>query len=376
MREKLITSLSTLLRKLVPAHPIPSHPQRILVVKPCCLGDLVFTTPALAALRQRYPQARLDLAVGTWSRAAVEHNPHLDQIIDSETVGQGNYHLGHVWRLARKLRPTRYDMAVVLDRSPLVGMLPWLAGIPHRLGLDSRQRGFAHTCRIPVPSIPRHEAQLYLDVVAATGIPTEQDGQPCFWTEFVPPETDSLALPQIPKPFVLLHPGGGVNPGMQLQQKRWPPERFAALADYLQQVGFTPVFSGTAADVDICRAIQTQMRKAGSIVIAGQTSLAAFGALCRQAALFVGGDTGATHIAAATGCKTLAIFGPSDPRRYAPFAPPDQVQTLWHPFDVPQGGVGQGRQADGFSWQDGVNVQEAWQAACKLLKVNGPDWDD
>jgi ADP-heptose:LPS heptosyltransferase len=101
-------------------------------------------------------------------------------------------------------------------------------------------------------------------------------------------------------------------------------------------------------------------------ILAGQITLGQFGALCRQAALFVGGDTGAMHLAVATGCKTVAIFGPSDPRRYGPFARKQQAIALWHQIDIPTGGVGQGKVLN-FSWENGVTFDEVWTACQKLL---------
>jgi len=104
-------------------------------------------------------------------------------------------------------------------------------------------------------------------------------------------------------------------------------------------------------------------------VVAGELSLGEFGALCQRANLFVGGDTGAMHIAVAVGCKTVAIFGPSDPRRYAPFAPKTQCAVVWRARDLPVGGVGQGA-VDDFSWDDGASVDDVWSACEKLLKLD------
>ncbi len=73
------------------------------------------------------------------------------------------------------------------------------------------------------------------------------------------------------------------------------------------------------------------------------------------------------HIAAAVGCKTIAIFGPSDPKRYGPFAPPERAIALWRPFSLPTGGVGQGEVFD-FSWEEGVSVEDVWEACERFLE--------
>jgi ADP-heptose:LPS heptosyltransferase len=147
--------------------------------------------------------------------------------------------------------------------------------------------------------------------------------------------------------------------------KRWPPEHFAALARQLLAQGFQIVLTGSAGDAPLCAAFSELLTPAPHI-LAGQLSLSQFGALCEQASLFVGGDTGAMHLAVACGCKTVAIFGPSNPNRYAPFGPPDQVRTVWHRVALPEGGVGQG-EVHNFSWTQGATVAEVWEASQTLL---------
>lgn len=370
LKQALITALSASLRHSFPQRALPSNPTRLVVIKPCCLGDVLLTTPTLAALRQRYPQAQIDVVVGSWSRAVLENNPHLNRLLDSGSVGQGRYTLADLLSLAKRLRAERYDLAITLARSPLVGLLPWLAGIRHRLGLDSHQRGFGHTVRVPVPIEPEHEAHIYLRVAAATGLPWPAENPHPFPSIFHPTQADKDSLPPLPSaPFVVLHPAGGVNPGMTMIDKRWPTERFAALAERLAAKGFAVVLTGVASDLPLAEAICQQIDSpAKPLVLAGQLSLGQMGALCQRATLFVGGDTGAMHLAVAVGCQTVAIFGPSDPRRYAPFAPATQAQTVWRPINVPSGGVGQGRVTN-FTWAEGASVAEVWRACEALLNA-------
>ena len=361
---QLVTRFSRLLGPFFRQQSPPQNPQRIIIIKPCCLGDVVQATSVVAALKHACPQARLDFAVGSWSRAVLANNPHLNCLIDTGQVGQGAYTLFDLIKLVRQVRPHRYDLAVSLVRSPLVGLVPWLAGIPHRIGLDSFGRGFAHTVRVPVPETPKHEADIYLACVLAAGL---HEAGHAFRTEFYPSETDREALGLLTnRPFAILHPAGGVNPGMHMLDKRWPPERFAALADHLAGCGLHIVLTGVADDIPLCRQVVARMAAKTAQILAGQLTLGQFGGLCQEAALFVGGDTGAMHIAVACGCKTVAIFGPSDPRRYGPFAPETQARTLWREVAIPEGGVGQG-QVLNFDWTQGVSVAQAWAACQELL---------
>ncbi len=364
LKTRLVSAVGRALQPFFPRRSLPARPKAIIVLKPCCLGDVVLATPALAALNHRFPQADIDVAVGRWSRAVLADNPRVRNLLDSGRVGQGRYTWRDVWRVAHQLRQKKYDLAVTLDRSPVVGLIPWLAGIPHRAGLNSLHRGFAHTVRVPVPTAARHEAQIYLDCVTADM--ASMDAVPSFWTEFYPPPAATEKISAWANtPFVILHPAGGVNPGMRMPDKRWPAERFSALADRLANAGWRVLFSGTADDVPLCRQIVAKMESNAEIV-AGKLSLGEFGALCRRAALFVGGDTGAMHVAVASGCPTVAIFGPTDPRRYGPFAPPSQAKVVWTPWNIPEGGVGQAN-AQSFSWDNGASVADVWAACTDLL---------
>src|SRR5512144_2468018 len=97
VRDTLVTVAARVLSAVFPrgAAP-PASCERILVLKPCCLGDVVLATPVLGALRQAFPQAHIDVAVGSWSRAVVAHNPHVHAVLDTGAVGQGRYDWGDV----------------------------------------------------------------------------------------------------------------------------------------------------------------------------------------------------------------------------------------------------------------------------------------
>jgi len=164
--------------------------------------------------------------------------------------------------------------------------------------------------------------------------------------------------------FAVLHPGGGQNPGMTLDAKRWPLEYFARLARRLiEKSRNAVVVVGGPDDAGLTAAVKGLVDL--PVTDWGGVEWDEIGALAERAALYVGNDTGATHMAVAVGCKTVMVMGPSDPRRYAPFAVPSQAVAVWKPWAVPQQGVRGG--AKRFDWQrDGIGVEEVWEA-CKLL---------
>jgi lipopolysaccharide heptosyltransferase II len=297
--------------------------RRIVVVKPAALGDLLQATPALEALRRAYPSAHITLAVGTWSRTAVEGNPDVDELLDCGSFGTpGRYGLRDVWRFSRQVRRAAYDLAVVLDRSPKVALAPWLAGIPHRAGIDSSGRGFALTLRVPW-NRPRHEAELMLDVVRALGVIIE----PLPHTKFLPSDDSRRFAERLLQewglagetPIVVVHPGGASNPGKVMPEKRWPAPRFAALADGLvDQVGARIVIVGHGADQPLARQMRLAMRHP-SVDLVGQTSISQLAGLLERCHLYVGNDSAPLHLATAVGTPVLGIFGPTDPAIYGPY---------------------------------------------------------
>jgi ADP-heptose:LPS heptosyltransferase len=300
-------------------------------------------TPALLALARAWPQARLDLAVGAWSRPAVAHNPHLDRLIPSDPVGTAPLRAAGpgLARLARRLRG-RYDAALVLDRSPVVALLPWLAGIPVRAGLDSGGRGFALTHRVPCPpTLPRHEADWYLDVVETLTGPLDRA---TLHLEFVPTTTGQAAAarlltetlptpsPQPPTP-IALHVGGGANPGMRLPAKRWDPARWGAVLARLSAADpDVPVLLlGGPDDAAGARAVLDALPEAARsrvLDLVGRTDWDTLGALIARCRLFLGPDTGAMHLAVAVGTPVVAVFGPTDPRRYGPWDPTGRSRAV------------------------------------------------
>jgi lipopolysaccharide heptosyltransferase II len=349
------------LRPLVRQKPPPDRPGRVLIVKPCCIGDVILATPLLACLRRAWPQATIDWLIDDWSIQAVQHHPALNNVLSAPR---------NLGTLAARM--ASYDLLVVPDRSPRLGMAAWLARVPTRAGLDSAGRGFAYTVRARVdPAQVRHEAEIYLDVGRALGLGT--DG--C-QASFEPTEEHAQRVANkldLSRPFVTIHPAGGDNPTTKMPIKRWPVKHFAALAERCAtHLGLKVMVLGGPGDSPITAEVLRIMR-VPAIDLTGQLNLGEVGALARRATLYVGNDTGISHVAAAAGGRVLMIFGPSDPRRYGPFASPGRARHVWRPIELP-GGVSAGPPSD-FDWErDGVTVEEAWYEVQTLLGAPEGHW--
>jgi len=219
---------------------------------------------------------------------------------------------------------------------------------------------------VPVVGL-KHETELYLDTVRAVGIEVNEPR-----LEFYPTDEDRRRVAEILRavpqaPLVVIHPAGGSNPGMSLSAKRWPPQRFAALADRLiEERGAQVCLVGGPDDGPIAATIKEGMRQEPRD-LTGRLTFGQLGALLEQCDLFIGHDTGAMHLAVAVGTPVVAIFGPSDPRMYGPYS--ERSVALWHDVGC-NPCLLQGRwdaTCCRFRCIEAVTVEEVWQAAAGFL---------
>lgn len=322
-------------------------------------------TALLMAIRRTYPQAHLIFAVGTWSIGALENQNSIDALLDIGAGANPAKSIGGMWRLVRLLRAQQCDMVFVPDRSPLLAIATWLARIPHRVGLDSDGRGFAYTVRARVsPDEEINEAEIYLRLSSAVNIPNNHHTQVDIPDHAQTHIEKIIAENNITKPYIVIHPAGGANPGMVMSSKRWLPHHFAQLATWLHETYHaTIVLIGANSDTPIIQAT-TQHLTIPYHDLTGEFNLMQIGALGKNALLYIGNDTGLTHLVAATGAKTAMILGPSSPKRYAPYHP--NALALWKPVNLPTGGVTQ--LTENWDWErDGIGVDEVVSAIALFL---------
>ncbi len=341
-----------------------SPPQKAIILQPCCLSQVMLTTPLLAALSNAFPDTRFDWLVSEWARPAIAGNPRLTELVDAGSVDikSGGYTL--LRNLAQQLRDEEYDTCIIPSRSGVMSLLPWRAKIPQRIGLNINGRGFAHTIAVKPDNTVRHASEMVLTIAAAMGIDLAE-GKPV-GMEFYPPDLDRTRITRRlvedldwlgDQPLMIIHPGGASNPIETNLQKQWPSERFVRLGNHLaREYDARIVLVGSEADKALATAVSGMMSNP-SANLAGQLTLGEIGALCEVADLYVGNDTGPTHVAAAVGCPTLAIFGPNDPAYSKPHGTKGKVIALWKEWD--------GKRP--FSWNAGVSVDDAVAAAKTLL---------
>lgn len=335
---------------------------QIVLIRPCCIGDVVLATACLRALRRHYPNAHITWAVGGWSKQVVENHPDVDAILDTGDAALPVKSISGFFRFVKQLRAGKFDLAVSLVRSPLMSLAVLLSGIPQRAGLDSNGRGFGYNLRAVIdPQQPRNEAEIYLEVVQILGADTDD----CYANVPVTEEAQQFIQQKVKQPYIVINPAGGSNPGMVMDSKRYPPENFAKLADLLaEKYNAEIILLAGPADSSIVDAVQSKLLHPAKKFV-GELSFPQIAALAANALIYIGNDTGLTHYAAAAGAKTAMILGPSDPARYAPYTP--NSIALWKPVDLAAGGVAQAK-SDQWDWvRDGISVEDAVEAICSFL---------
>ncbi len=329
------------------------------------------TTPLLEVLHHNYPQARITYVAGSWSKVIVEHVPAVDHVIDCGTVGiPGRYTLRDYLRLAQLLRRASFDLAFVLDRSPMLTLLPWLADVPRRVGPDSLGRGFSLTDRVVVSAAPQqlqHQAEIYLGLARAIGLLVDSPHM-----SFIPTPEERQKISPDSHLRAAVFPGGGSNPGMQLTAKRWPLERYREIVRRLVlERDMHVLLIGGPDDKVLTQTLMEGLDVPDGTVtdLAGKTSFGIMAAYLEACALFIGNDSSPMHLAAAVGTPVIAIFGPTSPQEYGPYPPNDPRHiALWrHPTGQPCFFLGKMQPCVNCTCMQAVTIDDVWAAVERLI---------
>jgi heptosyltransferase-2 len=314
----------------------PEKIERVVVRGVNWVGDAVMTVPALRELRRLFPRARLTLATRPWAEGIFAGADFIDDLlVNGNTSGRP----AAVYREAREWRARRFDLAVLFPNSFAPALVAALALVPARVGYATQGRSALLTHRVGVPGWrgQRHEVFYYLHLVAelerqlygSSSLESRAPDTGLRVTDARLREAGALLLEsgaRPGRPLVAVCPGSTNS-----RAKRWPAERFAALADMLnERVGADVVLVGAAEELGISEEVARHMR-ARPIVLTGKTDLAQTAAVLQASDLLVTNDTGPAHVAAAVGCPVVVIFGPTNPFTTRPFS--DTAEVVRRPPD-------------------------------------------
>ncbi|MBX0328207.1 glycosyltransferase family 9 protein [Oscillochloris sp. ZM17-4] len=358
--------------------------RRVLVIKPDALGDALLATPALRALRQGLPDARIAGAVGPWSRVIWAGSPDLDLLHDlpfpgfSRAGGPGGA-LRPYWlllRYAALLRRQGYDAALLLRDDHWWGAaLIALAGIPRRVGHAHPLCAPFLTDALPydpAEHVSRQSLAVVEKIAALHAGSVASSVQSSYPLRFAPSPADQAWADR----WAAAHLAPGerlvaIHPGASGPTKAWPPERWASLGDALAgRGGLRVVLTGGPAEAPLAAQVAALMRRP-PLSVAGATGVGQLAALLGRAALIIGGDTGPLHIAVSQGRPSVHLFGPSDPGRFGPWGDPARNLVLraglpcspCSSFDVCP------RHTDPAECMDRIPLAQVLRAADSLLDI-------
>ncbi len=336
----------------------PENVHKILIIKLCCLGDILAMVPAIKALKATYPQAQIDFLATSWVEELAHLLPGITRCIlwdePYQNLGFAKKLLSCL-KIVKTLRKEKYDMAFIGHRSRWFAILSTLSGIPHRAGFGNT---VFLTHKTPYP-VDLHETKRYLEIAKSLGVKDvsytielnpnsaddpltlpspsrgegkgegEQKNSSLSYVKQVSTTESRFGLDS-KKSLIAIIPGGGSNPGISITIKRWEINKFAALCLKLSQnPDYQLLLLGSGADSALTsKILESLPQHHGQIInAAGETNFKDLIDIFRNARLAIGGDTGLSYLAAACGTPTLTLFGPTDPRLLAPLGP--KHKYLW-----------------------------------------------
>lgn len=291
-------------------------PRRIAVLRALMLGDLLCAVPALRAFRAGFPDAEIVLVGLAWARAlAARFDRYLDGFLELPGfpgLPEEEPRVGELPRFLERAQGMRFDLAVQLHGNGAVtNPLAVLLGARRTAGFYV-PGSFCPDEELFVPYPEEgHEVDRLLRLPEALGLPLAGHELEFPLTAADHDELADLAPDLARGGYACLHPGA------RLESRRWPPERFAGVADALAARGLDVVLTGSAGEAPLTRAVAERM-EAPALDVAGATSLGALAALLDGARVLVSNDTGVSHLAAALPVPSVVVVTASDPARWAP----------------------------------------------------------
>jgi heptosyltransferase II len=303
----------------VPAESI----KRVVVRGTNWVGDSLMTIPALRALRRVLPDAHITLVIRPGTRGIFSDADFIDEILVYDRKNAFS-----VVPQVREWKRRHFDLAVLFQNAFEAALIPFLAGVPLRLGYatESRQALLTRPLQLPDWRASRHEVFYYLYLITALEQMLFGRSTVC---EAEPDASIQISETRKAQAAEMLRAHGvseedavvAICPGsINSRAKRWPAESYANLADRLIENKRRVLLIGSKDETDVSEDVTRRMRQQ-PIVLTGKTTLDQITAVLDRADLIVTNDTGPAHIGAALGRPTIVIFGPTNPLTTRPFAP-------------------------------------------------------
>lgn len=312
--------------------------KKILFINPFGIGDVLFTTPCISALKNALPQC----VIGYWCnervREVLAENPHIDRIFsfsrgDLKRIADesGSKALKLLMQLFFQIKKEKFDVAIDFSLDHRYGFFSFVAGIKKRIGFDYRGRGRFLTEKLALKSYhEKHMVEYYLDLLRFFDITPHAPKLELYLSQQNKARGRALLTrkgAQETDQLVGLVCGAGESWGRDASLKQWPVLRFAQLADrVVEELGGKIVLLGSDSERPLADIVINAM-KHKPIDLVGSTSLVDLAAILQDMRLVVTNDGGPLHMAVALGVKSVSLFGPVDEKVYGPY-PPDNGHAV------------------------------------------------
>ncbi len=325
--------------------------RRVLVRVPNWLGDAVMSLPVLAGLGRLFPQARFTVLAAPRVAPLFEAQPGVAETVPYPA---GREKWGLLWGLKG-----RFDLALALPNSFESAFALWLAGVPARVGYNADARRLFLTVAVNGRQklAGLHTVYYYLGLLKVFGEVATFTPPTLFLKEeevLAAQKTLAAGAGSTSGPWVGLSPGAAYGPA-----KRWPPERFAALAQALiDDIGARLILLGGPEDREVAAQVKNHLAQP-VLDLVGRTHLRQALGVLAQLKLLITNDSGLMHAAAALGVPLVALFGSTDPRATGPFT--SRATVLYHP--LPCSPCLKRTCAEGYPCLTAISVPEVLAAA-------------
>lgn len=365
---------------------------RVLVVAPNWLGDLVMCEPAIRALATARPDLHLTVQVPAGLASIAERMEGVSEVLAIDRRGEHGGLFGR-FKVWAAMREGRHDVALLFRNSFGSALDASRAGIPRQVGFVRWPRGMFVSQGIPFPEDFRttHRTRSFFTLVEALGVEVPEWGSPETLPHLPVPDearasaeariraaakADGSDSDELERPLVAIHPGAAYGPA-----KMWGEQKFAQAADRLiEDQNATVVFLGSKDEVPLVARIVAAMdwvgerpervrNLAGATASAGE--LADVLAACD---LMLGNDSGPSHLAAAVGTPTVAIFGSTSADFSA--ARGAKATAIWENLDCSPCGKRECPREDYMACMDAIPAARAYRAASELMSWKEPDFED
>ncbi len=290
--------------------------KNILIIKPSALGDVIQATSVLPILKTRFHSIRITWLIFKNNAEIVMNHPLIDHVI---TIDRRKFLWRQIPLLLREMRTPRFDTVIDFQCLFRSALLSCMTGSPRRIGYRSGREGsiYFYTETFDIPTHSMHAVERYVSLCEALGAPRLET------VSFPIPitETHREHIHELLSELSAQRPLITICPTARWNTKCWPPHHYAQLADRLiEQNGANIVLSGAPDEVEIVDEMVSRMKNP-SLNLCGKISILELGALLEESDLFVGNDSAPMHLASAVGTKTVALFGPTNPKLTGPYDP-------------------------------------------------------